>query len=291
MGWLAWTLEYAKVGVEYGARKLAEAAVAKAIGDTGASSPPPKAGERGDRASDDQYKNALTALAALGFTDIHLPKSAAYFSQGDKRWARYHFPKSDDPDPVHSTRTLQAGGCGPTSLAIAVATLRPDSNITPRDVAEFAVHNGFSGSVSSRGADVKSLVKEYAKANDLALDMIADKGSDAAKVDRLRDELAHGGVAVVHVGPGVFNYPKDHPEQQPKGGHWIAVNGYAVDKDGKEWFFVANPGKDASAQTVADKGVIVDRKNFEHHGAGMVRVSRETLEGLMKETYVLKDKS
>ena len=68
-------------------------------------------------------------------------------------------------------------------------------------------------------------------------------------------------------------------------GHVIAINGYAVDEKGEEWFFVANPGMDARARQYADaleeKGMIVE-KDLKDQGAGMVRVSREVLEDYLK---------
>src|SRR6185369_6941493 len=103
----------------------------------------------------------------------------------------------------------------------------------------------------------------------------------------LRAGLDQHGVAVVHVGHGIFNY-KTNPDEKKGGGHFIAIIGHAVDAAGNEWFFVANPGKDASVENLPEKGLVVD-KDLEHHGAGMVRVSRQTLEGLMKESYMVTD--
>ena len=90
-------------------------------------------------------------------------------------------------------------------------------------------------------------------------------------------------VAVVQVKGGIFNLTDKG--KLPKTGHVIAVNGYAVDENGKEWFFVANPGMHGRAIKYADalakEGVIVE-KDLKHQGVGMVRVSREVLEDYMK---------
>ena len=45
--------------------------------------------------------------------------------------------------------------------------------------------------------------------------------------------VRNGGVAVVGVGNGHF----------ADEAHVVVINGYAKDKDGKEWFFVVNPGR------------------------------------------------
>jgi hypothetical protein len=174
-------------------------------------------------------------------------------------------------------------------LATAIATLRPEAGLTPTDVAAYAVEKHYSGNYESNGANMK-MVDPLTKKYGLESERIEAK--DAHKIDKLKAGLDNYGVAVVHVKHGVFNYKTDPDEKKPSGGHYIAVIGYAV-KDGQEWFFIANPGKDGSAKTLEDKGLIVDRdpehKDLAHHGAGMVRVSRKTLEGLMKESYMVTD--
>ena len=316
-----WILEYVKRELDRRSREAAEKpaekppAEAKPKKKRHTSKP-----KRDDRASAEQVAHTRQALADQGFTNIVLPEhGAAYFSQSDSRWAKIPFPKwkkdpvtgkqvavyefpkrkkdpktkkwytvmEQDPvtgemKPVMETRTLRSGGCGPTSLAIAIATLRPDSKLTPTDVAQFAIDKRYSGGIKSRGADMKMvgpLTKEYGLASERI------EGDDAHKIDKLRAGLHQHGVAVVHVEAGIFNY-KDNPKKKPDGGHFIAVIGYAVDADGKEWFFVANPGKDGGARTVEDQGLVVDR-SLEHHGAGMVRVSREKLVELMQESYMV----
>lgn len=324
MSWLPWTLEYTKRGIEFAAKKLADAA-AEAKKTTPPDKPPKRKRhaskpERNDRASDSQVADTIRKLKEKGFDPVVLPPNgAAYFSQGDKRWAKIPFPKwKRDPDPgkeervdlvpkikngrvvmekdpatgkmrpVMEIRTLRGGGCGPTSLAIAIATLRPDAGLTPTDVADFAVKNHLSGDAGSSGANmdmVGPLTKEH------GLKSVEIK-SDKHKIENLRAGLDKGGVAVVHVKHGIFNY-KTNPDEKGRTGHFIAVIGYAVDKDGKEWFFVANPGKDGSVENLPEKGLIVDKdpdhKDLAHHGAGMVRVSRETLEKLMRKSYMVTD--
>jgi hypothetical protein len=223
-----------------------------------------------DRATDGQRDKAMAKLEAEGFTDIHLPDNGAYFAQVDKgRWATYEYPKQgQEPGPE---RTLASAGCAPSSLAIADATLR-GTRTTPPEVADYAVKHGSSGDPKSQGTDTGAMVKRWAKEHDLDLNVTKD-------VDALRDGLADGGVALVSVKGGIFS----------PGGHVIAVNGYAKDKDGNEWFFVANPGKQ-SAKTIPGEGgeppqLVVDKDL--HHGAGRVRVSKEALIEHMRKAYVL----
>lgn len=123
-----------------------------------------------------------------------------------------------------------------------------------------------SGKPGSYGSNTPGLVKDWAAAHDLNRVEVKD-------TDTLRDGLKEGGVAVVMVKPNsIFN----------KGGHVIAITGHAFDKDGKEWFFVADPGH-KNPKTSDD--LVVDEDL--HRGAGRVRVSKEALEKDMRTAYVL----
>lgn len=272
MTWLPWTLEYTKRGIEFAVKKAVEAAKAAeaarktAPPDDAAESPYASQYESTDRATVDQRAKAISNLEKQGFTHIRLPENGAYYYQLDKdRWGDHQYPKvGQDPSPA---RTLAKSGCAPTALAIVDATLR-GTRTTPPEVAQFAVHHGRSGSPDGYGSNTPGMVKDWAKEHNLNRVEIKDKD-----MDKLRDGLDAGGVAVVMVKPNsIFN----------KGGHVIAITGYAVDKDGKEWFFVADPGHKnpkTSDDLVVDKAL--------HRGAGRVRVSREALEEDMRTAYVL----
>jgi hypothetical protein len=287
-----WVLDYVKMGLQ----AIAEAAAKKAAEKAPTGGKKRARGSKNkfaspNRATEDDYQRAIEALTKDGLfkpDKIFLPAEGAYFNQGD--YKNVPFPKIG-VDPAESTRTLKSGGCGPTSLAIAIATLRPGST-TPGEIAKYAVDEGYSSprrNPDGRGADM-GMVKPLAETHGLKSATL--KSKDPLKLNKLRDELKAGGVAVVHVRPGIFNYPQGHPERDPKNGHYIAVNGFAEDENGKEWFFVANPGKgnplkDADADFFKTKGLAIDGDL--HHGAGMVRVDRETLERLMQEAYVVKE--
>jgi hypothetical protein len=287
-----WVLDYVKMGLQ---------ALAEAAARTGAEKAATGGKKRGgartkfankNKATDKDYADAITALTKDGQFDkdkVFLPPlGGAYFSQGD--YKNVPFPKIVVV-PGEEDRTLKSGGCGPTALAIAIATLRPGST-TPREIARYAVDNKYSSPRSNpdgRGADM-GMAKPLAKAH--GLESVTLKSKDPLKVDKLRDQLKAGGVAVVHVRAGIFNYPGGDPERKPKSGHYIAINGFAEDKDGKQWFFVANPGKanplkDRDADYFESKGMVID--DTLHPGAGMVRVDRETLERLMQEAYEVRE--
>ncbi len=219
-----------------------------------------------DVASDGQRDKAISTLEAEGFTDIHLPKNGAYYAQVDnKRWASEPYPKHGLPPGPD--RTIANAGCAPAALAMADATLR-GTRTTPPEVADFTVKHGASGDPKSQGTDTGAMVRAWAKDKNLDVDVVKN-------LDAVKKGLADGGVALVSVG-------KNDKLFSP-GGHVMCVNGYAVDKDGKEWFFLANPGRQSATSDA--RGIVVE--DGLHHGAGRVRVSREALETYMHNAWVL----
>jgi len=65
------------------------------------------------------------------FTDTDI--EVVYFNQTDSRWGNVPFGRSG---------TIGTSGCGPAALAMVVATMT-NHNVTPREVAAWAVANGF----------------------------------------------------------------------------------------------------------------------------------------------------
>jgi hypothetical protein len=261
-------LERARLGAPGGARtESAPAKVeARAADRVGTNEFSDKWFNRKDVATDAQRDKAISSLEAQGFRDIHLPRNGAYYAQVDnKRWALEPYPKHGlEPGPE---RTIASAGCAPASLAMADATLR-GTRTTPPEVADFAVRHGASGDPKKQGTDTGKMVRAWADERHLDLDVVKN-------MDDLRKGLEAGGVALVSVG-------KNDKLFSP-GGHVMCVNGYAVDKDGKEWFFLANPGRQSAKDD--PRGIVVDEGL--HHGAGRVRVSREALEKYMGKAWVL----
>jgi len=228
----------------------------------------------GDRPTAAVYDLARSTLEARGFTDIHLAATTPYFNQGDERWATHLYPKSP-PEPGVE-RVLRDAGCAPCALAMADATVR-GSDVTPTDVADFAVRGRFSGSASGFGSDTMGMGRAWAEAHDLTF-TAATARDQSRNVDVLRDGLVAGGVGVVSVGPGHFTN-KDHV---------LVINGCAKDGNGADWFFVVNPGrKDQGAR----RGLNVDQVVVQDHSlnlrVGQVRISRDQLEAEMKHGFVL----
>lgn len=72
-----------------------------------------------------------TDYGDITFSDAETP--VVYYNQTDARWGNEMYGKSG---------TIGASGCGPTALAIAVASLT-DHQVTPYDVAQWSVENGY----------------------------------------------------------------------------------------------------------------------------------------------------
>lgn len=72
-----------------------------------------------------------TDYGDITFSDASTP--VVYYNQTDERWGNKMYGK---------TGTIGAAGCGPTALAIAVASLT-DNKVTPLDVANWSVENGY----------------------------------------------------------------------------------------------------------------------------------------------------
>jgi hypothetical protein len=269
-----WVLDYVKLGLEH----LLQEGVKEAAREVAGGDDDP------DRATAAQRDAAMKWFKdKLHFQQVYLPQNGAYYSQNDSRWQGDSYPsKGRSASAPPSTRKIGDAGCAPSSLAIAHTTLL-GTEATPKEVANFAVRNELSsnrpaGHPDGPGGTDIELVERWA--DEHGMDVKATKS-----LDELRDRLMEGAVAVVQVRGGIFNLRRDGSSPPRSKGHVIAVTGYAVDENGKEWFFVANPGMHGRAVTYADalakKGMIVE-KDLEHQGAGMVRVSREVLEDYMK---------
>lgn len=77
----------------------------------------------------DGYYN--TDYGDITFSDAETP--VVYYNQTDARWGNKMYGKSG---------TIGEAGCGPTALAIVVASLT-DQAVTPYDVAKWSVENGY----------------------------------------------------------------------------------------------------------------------------------------------------
>ena len=70
-------------------------------------------------------------ILAITFTNAATP--VVYYNQTDARWGNKLYGR---------TGTIGWEGCGPTALAIVVASMTPNK-VTPYDVAQWSVQNGY----------------------------------------------------------------------------------------------------------------------------------------------------
>ena len=71
-----------------------------------------------------------------------------YYSQADKRWANYPYPSN-----LYPKATIKSGGCGPTSAAMIVSTLR--DTIYPNKMGDLFRSNGLR---AATGTDPKAFI-------------------------------------------------------------------------------------------------------------------------------------
>ncbi|MDR0863011.1 MAG: C39 family peptidase [Oscillospiraceae bacterium] len=147
-----------------------------------------------------------TDYGDISFTDA--ATEVVYYNQTDSRWGGLSYGK---------TGTIARSACGPTVLAIAVASLT-DNAVTPDKVAKWAADNGYyvEGSGSRR-----SLITEGGAHYGLT---VAGLGLDA---QRIADALADGKLVIAIMAKGHFT----------SNGHFIVLRG--VTSDGK--ILVADP--------------------------------------------------
>lgn len=122
--------------------------------------------------------------------------SKVYYSQADSRWANYPYPSS-----AHPKATIKTSGCGPTSAAMIVSSLKATK--TPKDMARLFLDNGQRGTEGTKNSAFSWT------ANKFGLDMIEttniDKGIEVLRKDGMC-------VAICSAG-GVFS----------TGGHYIVL--------------------------------------------------------------------
>jgi len=127
-----------------------------------------------------------------------------YYNQCDSRWKNVMY--SDQNSASH---TICTSGCGPTSMAMVVATLK-DRSITPQTPAAYAVEHGM------KDDDVGtywSFFCSYAKKVGLKCEQVDCTNS---KMSYIKSKINGGALGIAAVGPG----------QWTKGGHFISVNSF-----------------------------------------------------------------
>ena len=131
--------------------------------------------------------------------------SRVYYNQADSRWAKFPYPSKSLPNA-----TIKSGGCGPTSCAMIVSSLK--GTVTPKDMAKLFLQEGLrvNGGTSSKAFSWIS--KEF------GIDMFELASFETQKTDKMNkaiDTLLSGGMCVAHCkAGGVFS----------TGGHYIVLS-------------------------------------------------------------------
>ena len=154
----------------------------------------------------DSAGNYTTDYGDITFSNAEIP--VVYYNQTDARWGNKMYGKSG---------TIGAAGCGPTALAIAVASLT-DNKVTPYDVAQWSVANGhrYEG-----GGSYHSLIPSGGRHYGLTVTSIGRDGK------KLVEALQEGKLVIAIMAKGHFT----------TSGHFIVLRG--VTEDGK--LLVADP--------------------------------------------------
>ena len=149
-----------------------------------------------------------------------------YYNQLDKRWSEIKYGKSG---------TIGEAGCGPTSLAIVVSTLK-GKNVTPVEVANWSVKNGYR---CEGNGSYHSLIPEGAKHYGLKVEKL---GRSSRK--ELTEHLSSGKLVVVIMAKGHFT----------DGGHFIVLRG--ITPNGK--VLVADPASRKRSNMEWDMSIILN---------------------------------
>ena len=122
--------------------------------------------------------------------------SRVYYNQADNRWANFPYPSKSIPGA-----TIKSGGCGPTSCAMIISSLK--SVITPKDMAKLFLDNGLraEGGTSSKAF---SWISKKLNINMFELSAFGVQTTD--KINKVVDTLLSGGMCVAHCkAGGVFS--------------------------------------------------------------------------------------
>ena len=157
----------------------------------------------GDSDGDGYYN---TDYGDIVFSNAETP--VVYYNQTDSRWGNKMYGKSG---------TIGAAGCGPTALAMVVASMT-DNKVTPYDVAQWSVANG--GLCEGSGS-YHSLIPNGGRHYGLTVTSIGRDGK------KLVEALQEGKLVIAIMSKGHFT----------NSGHFIVLRG--VTSDGK--LLVADP--------------------------------------------------
>lgn len=155
-----------------------------------------------------------------------------YYNQGDPLWAEQRYGS----DPIGGY------GCGPTALAMAVASLT-DAAADPASLAAWAARSGYC---ARHSGSYLSIVEGTAAHFGLDCESLG-----AADPETLYARLSEGGIAVALMGPGHFTAR----------GHFILLHGVTLSGG----ILVADPNSRENSLTVWDPQVITEELSRSRH--------------------------
>lgn len=174
-----------------------------------------------------------TNYGDIVFSNAETP--VVYYNQTDARWGNELYGK---------TSTIGGAGCGPTALAIAVASLT-DNKVTPYDVAQWSMANG---GVCEGNGSYHSLIPNGGQHYGLTVTSIGWDGK------KLVEALQSGKLVIAIMSKGHFT----------SGGHFIVLRG--VTEDGK--ILVADPASVKRSNQAWDLGIITGEASRKVGSAG-----------------------
>ncbi len=148
-----------------------------------------------------------------------------YYCQADEEWA----------EQLYGTDPIGPYGCGPTAMAMVVASMT-DTDTDPAQMAAWAAANGYW---ARRSGSYHSIIQGAARAFGLEANAISER-----TVDQIRRELYSGHILAALVGPGHFT----------TGGHFILIRGVTLSGD----VLVADPNSLERSLEVWDPQIILD---------------------------------
>lgn len=164
-----------------------------------------------------------------------------YFNQGDEMWA-------DEP---YGSDNIGGYGCGPTAMAMVVASMT-DTQTDPALMSQWAAEHGYW---ARRSGSYLSIVEGTAQAYGLHAETFPGRTPDA-----LLEELLSGKVLVALMGPGHFT----------NRGHFILLRGVTLGGE----ILVADPNSPERSLSVWDPQLILDElSKSTNNGAPLWTVS------------------
>lgn len=184
-------------------------------------------------AESDPAGEAVPDAGAVGHSVPVIP-----YMQNDPAWAGYLYGGQDP---------MAAYGCGPTVLAIAVASLT-DTPVTPVDTAAWAAANGY---FSPGHGSVHGLIPDGARNYGLKVENLSSPTPDTFRLILSMDKLI-----VLLMGPGDFS----------DAGHFIVAYGY----DGSGNILVSDPASPQRCATAWPAETIIAQLMYTAKNGGPV---------------------